>query len=140
MPKLDFAILAEHVRIDKGVAHVIAAGWDGIQISKLPWNVHISLLMKIRFHRTECGRPHRVEVLVQDEDGNRLAQITNTMRPHWPEGYPITWRWSEQYALDFPVSLKRYGLYECLILVNDSLLKTIQFIVKDPPEPSVGDK
>ena len=130
MPELDYAMLAEHVRIDHGVAYILAGGWDGIEINEIPMATTINLLVRIGFFRAECGREHRVEVLVQDEDGSRMFQLNRTLKPEWTEGYPITWKSSEQFKLGFPVAFTRYGLYDCLILLNDSLLKTIPFIVK----------
>ena len=138
MPELDFALLAEHVRMDQGVAHILGGGWDGLVISELPTTVNVSLLAKIGFHRAECGRPHRVEVLFQDEDGGRLVHFTITLEPEWTDGYPLTWKSGEQFKLGFPLSFSRYGLYDCLILLNDSLLKTIPFIVKPPAGSTTG--
>ena len=133
MPELDYALLADHVRVEQGVAHILGAGWDGIEISELPMATNISLLMRIGFDRVECGRPHRVEVHVQDEDGTRMFHLTRTLKPEWTRQYPITWKSNEQFKLTFPLAFTRYGLYDCMILLNDSLLKTIPFIVKPLP-------
>lgn len=140
VPELDYAMLAEHVRIDHGVAYILAGGLDGIEISEMPMATTINLLVRIGFNRAECGRPHRVEVLVQDEDGARMFHLTRTLRPEWPEGYPVTWNRNEQFKLGFPLHFKRYGVYECAILLNDSLLKTIPFIVRraDAGHPQLG--
>ncbi len=138
MPELDYAMLAEHVRIDHGVAYILAGGWDGIEISEMPATTTIALLMRLGFDRAECGRPHRVEVLIQDEDGARLFQLSRTLKPEWPEGYPLTWKRHEQFKLGFPLYFERYGLHDCLILLNDSLLKTIPFVVKPLSEAAAG--
>ncbi len=130
MPELDYAMLAEHVRIDHGVAHILGAGWDGIEVNETPISTNVTLLVRIGFDRAECGRPHRVEVLVQDEDGTRLGHFTRTLKPEWMDGYPITWKSSEQFKFTFPLSFRRLGLYDCTILLNDSHKKTIPFIVK----------
>ena len=121
------------------MAHIIGGGWNGIETSEMPISTNISLLVRIGFDRAECGRPHRVEVLVQDEDGGRLFHLTRTIKPEWTEGLPLTLEHSEQFKLGFPLSFTDYGLYACVILLNDSVLKTIPFIVNPLPGSATSD-
>jgi hypothetical protein len=70
---LDFALICDYVRAQDGVAHVIGAGFDTIHMEEVPSGHNIGLLARILLARNECGRLHRVEVLIQDEDGARVS-------------------------------------------------------------------
>lgn len=134
MPVLDYALLCDYVRAEGGLAHVIAAGIDTIWTEDVPAGQNVGLLLRVSFTRNECGRPHRVEVIFQDEDGERLAQIMGTNEPQWPEGLPPNWRTGALIGLNVGVPLPRFGLYAFEILVNDNHMKTIPLRVM-PREP-----
>lgn len=68
------------------------------------------------------GRPHRLEVIFQDEDGDRLAQITSTTEPVWDENLPAGWRVGVLFGINMGIPLPRFGLYAFEILVNDNLV------------------
>lgn len=125
MPVLDYAVLCDYVRLEGGLAHVIAAGIDTIYTQDVPAGQNVGLLIRVSFTRNECGRQHRVEVIFQDEDGERLAQIMGVVEPEWPEGNPPNWRSSAMLGLNIGVPLPRFGLYAFEVLVNDNHMKTI---------------
>lgn len=125
MPVLDYAVLCDYVRAEGGLAHVIAAGIDTVWTEDVPAGQNVGLLMRVSFTRNECGRPHRVEIIFQDEDGERLAQIMGVSEPQWPEGFPPNWRVGALVGLNFAVPLPRFGLYAFEVLVNDNHMKTI---------------
>ncbi len=129
MPSLDFALIAEHVRVEKNLAYVIAGGTDVITVSQLPIGINLGLLLRISSKRAECGRLHRVEVLVQDEDGERLIHLTATGTPAWKEEWPITWESKQMFGFNFGLPVARYGIHEFVVLINDSQAKTLPFEV-----------
>ena len=140
MPELDYAFIAEHVRIDGPFGHALAIGGDTIIAPTTPTGQNIGLLFRIGFTRNECGRPHRVEVIFQDEDGERLAQIASVVTPEWTEGLPLHWLQGVMTGLNFGVPLPRYGLYSFEIMVNDGHQKTVHLRVvppagEHPPDP-----
>jgi hypothetical protein len=125
VPVLDYALVCDYVRAEGGVAHVIAAGIDTVHAQDVPHGQNIGLLMRVSFTRNECGRQHRLEVIFQDEDGERLAQITGIIEPEWPADNPPNWRAGALAGLNIGVPLPRFGLYAFEVLVNDSHMKTI---------------
>jgi hypothetical protein len=133
MPRLDYAVLADYVRVEGGVAHVIAAGVDTIYAPELPTGQNLGLLFRILFTRNECGRPHRFELILQDIDGERLTHLTSVITPEWKEGVPVGWDYGLLGGLNFGIPLPRYGLYSFEILINDQNLKTIQLRVEPVP-------
>jgi hypothetical protein len=135
MPELDFALLSDYVRAEGGIAHVIAGGIDTIWAPTVPTGQNIGLVFRVMFTRAECGRPHRLEVIFQDEDGSRLAQITSTVMPEWNDNQPPHWRTGLIGGLNFGVPLPRYGLYSFEMLMNDNQLKTLPLRVLERPLP-----
>jgi len=138
MPELDYAVLGDYVRVEGGVAHIIAAGIDQISAPETPTGQNVGLLIRVRFARTECGRPHRLEVIFQDMDGTRLSQINSTTEPVWSDDLPATWRVGVLLGINFGIPLPSYGEYAFDILINDSLVKTIPLMVR-PRFPDVPD-
>jgi hypothetical protein len=92
VPELDYAFLAEYVRAEAPAAHALSVGIDTIIAGTVPTGQNIGLLFRLGFTRQECGRAHRVEILFQDEDGVRLAQISTVVTPEWTKGLPVHWR------------------------------------------------
>jgi hypothetical protein len=125
MPDLDYAVLCDYVRAEGGIAHVIAAGIDTLYADEVPGGRNVALLMRVGFARSECGRPHRIEVIFQGEDGDRLSHITGVTEPQWSEGLPPGWKAGALLGMNLGIPLPRFGLYSFDILINDSLAKTI---------------
>jgi hypothetical protein len=142
MPSLSYALLADYVRAESGVAHVIAAGIDTVYAAEVPTGHNLGLLIAVRFTRAECGRPHRLEIRFSDEDGNDLAQASTVVTPDWDDTIPLHWGRGLLTALNLGVPLTRYGLYQFVIMVDDNQLGELPLRVvpravapQDEPEP-----
>jgi hypothetical protein len=141
MPELDYALLGDYVRSDaSGVAHVIAAGVDTVYTSGVPTGRNLGLLMRLTFSRNETGRPHRVEVIFQDADGQRLAVGQGILVPEWTEGLPAGWRAGALFALNLGLPMPRYGEYSLEVMVDDRELKTIPLRVVEMPTEGADDE
>jgi hypothetical protein len=125
MPDLDFALVCDYVRADGGVAHCIGGGFDTVYVQEVPTGHNMGIWARILVARSECGRPHRLEVIVQAEDGERAAQIAGPFEAAWPEDHPAHWAVGVGLAFNIGVPLPRAGLYSVEILINDSLAKSI---------------
>lgn len=134
MPEVDYAFLCDHVRAEGGLAHVIAAGIDTIYQEQVPSVANFGLLTRITYTRAECGRPHRLEAILADTDGNRIAHLQAITTPTWTEGLPPGWRQGAFMALNFGVPLPKYGVYSFDILINDSHKKAVDLRVVPPPD------
>lgn len=137
MPELDYALLCDYVRAE-GIAHLIGAGIDTVYAQQVPTGHNFGLLARVTFTRSECGRPHRVEIIFQDQDGAPLTQILGTIQPEWSEGLPPGWRTGAILGLNFGVQIPAYGVYAFEILVNDSSVKSLNLRVVTPPGEAAG--
>ncbi|MGH8909915.1 MAG: DUF6941 family protein, partial [Egibacteraceae bacterium] len=91
MAAVDYALLCDYVRVEGGVAHIIAAGIDTIYSPKVPTGHRFGLLAGFRFVRNECGRPHRVDLILQTTDGQHLANVHAGITPEWTTEIPLGW-------------------------------------------------
>jgi hypothetical protein len=142
MPEVDVACLCEHVRIEPagGVAHVVAACMDTLTVPQVPAGINLAILLRITFALVECDRPHRIEIICQDEDGGHIMQINSTVTPARPTGVPANWPAGSLTGLNFGLVVPKFGQYAFEILINDSIQKTLPFRViqlqqPDAPEP-----
>lgn len=136
MPDLDYAILCDYVRADGGLAHIIAAGIDTIRAAEVPTGHHMGVALRLLFTRNECDRAHRFEVIIQDEDGERMAALSGDVTPQWPQDQPVHWKAGAQAAITFRASLPRFGFYSVDILVNDDHKKSLPFRVVERAQPA----
>ena len=138
MPEVDYAFLCDHVRAEGGVAHVIAAGIDTIFMEQVPSVANLGLLVRVTYTRSECGRAHRIEAILADTDGERIAHLQGISTPTWTKGLPPGWRQGMFVALNFGLPFPKYGVYSLDILVNDSHKKSIDLRVVPPPDAALS--
>lgn len=117
MPELDYAILADHVRAEGGLGYVIAGGIDRVILASVPSGLQAGLLMRFSLTAAERNRPHRVELIFQDEDGVRLVQLNTVVEPGDAAKAVV--------ALNFGLPIPRYGWYSLEVVINDSSKKSI---------------
>lgn len=138
MPDLDYALLADYVRAEVGIAHVVAAGIDTINAEEVPTGRNVGLLFRVRFTRNECDRPHRIEIIFQDIDGKRLAVLSSVVTPQWIEDQPVGWRTGLIAGFNIGLPLPHYGVYAFEILIDDVHKKTLDLRVVPIQTPADG--
>ena len=136
MPELDLALIADYAHAENGVAYVMRGCIDTVTAAEVPTGRNIGFLFRVTFTRAECGRPHRIEVLFQGEDGDRLATIATVVTPEWDDTMPAHWTVKLLGGLNFGVPLPRYGLYSFDVMINDTQKKAIDLRVVPPAEPA----
>jgi hypothetical protein len=134
VPQVEYALLGDFVRAEQGIAHMIGAGIDTVHAAQVPTGHNIGLLSRITFTRNECGRPHRIEIIFQDADGQRLAQIDASVSPEYRENLPPGWPVGVLMGFNIGLPLPNYGVYSFEILVNDTSHKSIALRVAPPPD------
>ena len=129
MPEVDFALICDFVRAERGVAHIIGGGFDTITAQQVPTGSNLGFVMRMALERVECERPHRVELVLSDTDGARVFETTTIVNYPWiattPAGWPTHVMWGLNIGLVFP----RFGPYVLDVVINDTLKKQIQLQV-----------
>jgi hypothetical protein len=90
---------------------------DTIAAPTVPTGQNVGLLLRLTFTRNECDRPHRLEAIFQDIDGERLATIQAVITPEWNEDLPVGWPAGFLWGLNFGLPLPRYSVYAMELLV-----------------------
>lgn len=125
MPNLDYAFLCDHARVDGGLAHAIGISMDTTYVPQVPIGYNLGLLARLEFTNGECGRPHRIEVLFQDTDGQTLADIQAVVTPEARPDLPTGWKVGQFLCLNFGVVLPAHGVYTFEVMINDSSAKSL---------------
>jgi hypothetical protein len=125
--RVAFAYLADYALAHPdGKMYVVGGGLDTIFAVQLPVQVpQMSLVVKIEFAPTECGRQHAVEIHGLDSDGNPFLPasnffampLRNPSAPMLPSGV--------QFVLNMPLLLTRAGEYAFSLVVDGSELASI---------------
>jgi hypothetical protein len=134
MPKLSYAFLADHVRAEGGIAHIIGAGIDTVWATKVPTGQNLGIVARLAFTHQECGRPHRVEIIFQNEDGVRLAQIQAIVTPERVPDLPVHWEQGWLAGINVGLPIPAYGIYAFEVMVNDENRTTLNLRVKPASE------
>jgi hypothetical protein len=135
MPQLDYMVLADYVRQDAGVIHIMGAGVDTITHPVVPAVQPLGVALRISFDTTEqAGEEHRLTVTFVGPDQPVLGVSARFSTPPRPPGVPEHWRGALGIALQMPVPLPRYGDYSCELEIDDgAITKSIDFRVVPPP-------
>ncbi len=134
MPELDFMVVADYVRAEGGVLHMIAAGFDTMYAASVPVMRQIGVGMRLTMTTTELVYEHDVELVFQDADGKRISQVHGTINPQPsaqapPLGRPL----GIAMAFNLVVPVPAYGDYSLELLIDHSHKKTIPIVVTQPP-------
>lgn len=137
MPQLDYMVLADYVRQDSGVTHIMGAGIDTVIAASVPTARHVGIALRITFGTDEeVGAPHNLTVAFQAADGERLLEAKSSFATPPPApGIPAHWRTGLGIALQIPLPLPRYGDYSLELDIDDGVItKSIDFRVVPRPD------
>ena len=74
--KVAFALLVRDVRVTDPRTIDLLGVFDRVELPSFPARFDaLYLVVRYEVHRTELGRPQRVEIVVSDEDGARLFEV-----------------------------------------------------------------
>ncbi|MDY7102124.1 MAG: hypothetical protein S0880_13135 [Actinomycetota bacterium] len=137
MAELDFAILADYARVAEGLGYLVAGGIDRIGVPDVPAGRNVGLLVRLSFVPGELGRPHRLEVIVSDDDGDRLLHVNAVLEPERPPGQRPGRPTQFIAALNFGLPIPKIGSYSIDLVLDDVGLKSIPVEVEriDHPMP-----
>jgi hypothetical protein len=134
MPQLDFMIVADYVRAEGGVLHMIAAGIDTIYTPAVPAIRQVGIGIRLTMTPAEARHQHLIEVIFQNEDGVRVAQINGGFAPQGDvPNLPAGVRPSIAIPFNMNLPLPAYGRYSLELLVDANSMKSVEMTVSPPP-------
>lgn len=140
MPELDFMVTADYVRAEGGVLHMIAAGFDTTFLPAVPGARSVGIGLRLLLDVAEARSEHRIALIYQDADGQRLAEIHGKLgpvgqdQPLPPEGRPF----GVPMAFNLSLPMPAYGDYSLELFIDDQAepAKSITLTATPPPVPS----
>jgi hypothetical protein len=131
MPELDYMVLAEYVRQDNGVIHIMGAGVDTVATPAVPTVVNVGIAVRMSFDTTERpGDGHSLKVAFIGPDKPVLDMSASFVTPPRPPDVPEHWKTGLGLALQIPVPLPEYGDYSCTLSIDgDAIVKSYEFRV-----------
>jgi len=121
MPELDFMVTADYVRVEGGVLHMIAAGFDTVWTPIVPAVRQVGVGLRILVDVAEAREVHRLTLLYQDADGQVLFRINGTFGPVGPEQpLPAPGRpYGVPLGFNLPLPLPAFGDYSLELFLDD---------------------
>jgi hypothetical protein len=128
--KIDTCLLCEAASVHEGLLFILGGGITGTTRDSYPSPLGMSLAMRIMVHPTEMAHPHKVEVFLNDEDGNQVTKFNvevgvseGTVEVPAGEEAEILFAW------DFPgrPNLPHRGKYSFEILIDGNHLRSVPF-------------
>lgn len=126
MPEIDYVVLADYVRQDAGMIHIMAAGIDTITVpeERLPVAVPVGVAVRVTFDSwDEVGAEHEMAVTFQglrgDDDGDLLTIRNRFLTPAPAPGVPEHWRTALGIAMRLALPIPRLGDYRLQVVLDD---------------------
>jgi hypothetical protein len=137
--QIDYMLLADYVRQDNGVVHIMGAGIDTIQAPMVPTVQTLGVAARILFDAAdEVGALHEASLSFVGSEPV-LAVTVRFMTPPPANGVPSHWKTPLGIALLMPVPLPAYGDYTCELAIDGGAAiepHSIDFRVIPRPEPA----
>ena len=135
MPELDFMVVADFVRQDAGVLQMVGAGFDTVFVPAVPTARQVGIGLRLLIDVAEAREPHQVELIYQDADGQRLAEVRGTVGPV-SEGQPLPppgRPFGIPLAFNLMLPIPDHGDYSLELAVDGESMKSITLTAAPPP-------
>ena len=124
MPELEYVVLAEYVRQDAGMTHIMSAGMDTIAIppDRLPAAIPVGLAARITFDASDqVGAEHEIGLIFHGPGGAELLRMGQTFQTPPPqEGVPAHWRTAATLVVRLLLPIPAYGNdYRLEVVLDD---------------------
>jgi hypothetical protein len=121
MPELEYVMLADYVRQDAGVTHIMGAGIDTFTVPSVPAAAMVGVVVRLAFSsRDEIGAQHEAKFVFQGPPGDLLTVTQHFQTAAPAPGLPVHWRTglnlvAPRLVLPLPV----YGNYRFQVSIDD---------------------
>jgi hypothetical protein len=118
--QLDYMVLADYVRQDGGVVHILGAGIDTIAALQVPTVHQLGIALRFSFDAADqVGQQHDFTISFVGPEQRVVDVRGEFVTPPPAPGVPGHWRTGLGVALQVPVPLPAYGDYTCELAVDD---------------------
>lgn len=134
--KIDTCLLCDAATVREGLLHILGGGITEVTRPSYPASLSMSMAFRIFVHPTELGAPHRIDVLLNDEDGGRVTNFNVDVGvPDNAQDVPTGVEPEILFAWDFPgrPQLPRAGKYSFEVLIDNTHHLSVPFTAVTPP-------
>lgn len=134
--QLSSALLCDFAQVRDGLLFVSSGGVTRLYRSDFPAPMGVCLALVMEAHPTEATRPHELQVIIQGQDGERVAELTAGFQLSADSTAALETGENVQLpqALDLrPVGLTSSGPHTIEILIDGVHARTMPFSVQDKP-------
>lgn len=122
MPELEYLVLAEYVRQDAGMTHIMGAGIDTFTLpeDRLPVAIPVGVVARITFSsRDEVGAEHDLSLVFQGPGGDLLTAGQRFPVPPPAPGVPEHWRTATTLIARLALPIPSHGDYRLQVMLDD---------------------
>jgi hypothetical protein len=134
---LSVAVIADHANVAKGEKLNVFGIFDTIWSQKFPM-IHPFMVLALRVILTfeDGGRPHKLQIILEDEDGRDFLRAEAAMNPMKIAAGAVV---SSNIVLNFAgLRFQRASRYGFKIIADGTLIATVPLtVVEGPPPPQV---
>lgn len=113
------ALLCDFAQVRQNLLFLCSGGITQVHRTSWPAKMGVHLALVVAVHPTEFSRPHELNVFVQSEDGERVAEATGGIQVGTKEDSTPTEYATVPLSLDLQnVPLKSPGRYSIEILIG----------------------
>lgn len=137
--RVDCALLCDAATVREGLLHVLGGGITRVNRPAYPAPLDTMLAVRVMARPTELGKPHTLELLLNDDDGKMLAKVDLRFGVMDPSLIPPGEEASIPMPLRFPgVMLPKAGTYVYELRIDGNHQVSVPFqavTVALPPTP-----
>lgn len=129
--RIDMALLCDAATIRENLFHILGGGITNINVQKFPGTLDAALAIRIMLHPTEADVPHKLQVVLQDEDGKRLFDIGGDFNANPGGALRVGDEVNVQLAIKVKGPLPRTGRHSFELLIDGTHQASVPFHVTD---------
>ncbi len=129
--EVDFAFLADSADATNGKLYVMGGAFDTLWTPQVPTTYpRLAFIIRLLLNAAELGRPHKLEVVIMDEDGKHTATVGGDLNVGRSPDLPKGWQQAFLGVLNFAgLKFDKFGDYSFNVMVNNSSLKQVRLRV-----------
>jgi hypothetical protein len=130
--QIEYALLADHVRQEGGLAHILAANINTLVVEEVPAPWNLGILIVVRQEDEQPGDTSAIRILFRTESGTELVQIDATLTLNPSPDHPDDWPRFAMFALNFGIVVPEHGNYAFDLSIDGATQRTLNVRVIRP--------
>lgn len=134
--RIDYLIVADAAQITSNKLYLLGGGWNQYRVRSFPTDVSLGVAVGVRVDWNETNVRRKLELLIQDGDGNQLLKVEGQFETGRPAGIPQGASQVVQIAANGRIKVQAAGSYQLVCTVDGEELQRVPFYVSGPARSS----